>query len=60
MKIDPQLQMKHLLGVSRSFALTIPMLPEPLEDYIANAYLLCRIADTVEDDPQTVAEHKIP
>ena len=60
MKIDPQLQMKHLLGVSRSFALTIPMLPEPLEDYIANAYLLCRIADTIEDDPQTVAEHKIP
>ncbi len=51
--------MEHLLGVSRSFALTIPMLPDPLEDYIANAYLLCRIADTVEDDPKTPASHKI-
>ncbi len=59
MKIDRQSQMKHLLGVSRSFALTIPMLPEILEDYVANAYLLCRIADTVEDDPKSSPKEKI-
>ncbi len=59
MKIDQQLQMNHLLGVSRSFALTIPMLPAPLKDYVANAYLLCRIADTVEDDPKAPVNHKI-
>jgi farnesyl-diphosphate farnesyltransferase len=37
--------------VSRTFALTIPQLPEPLRTAVTNAYLLCRIADTVEDEP---------
>lgn len=37
--------------VSRTFALTIPQLPEALRRVVANAYLLCRIADTVEDEP---------
>lgn len=37
--------------VSRTFALTIPQLPEGLREAVANAYLLCRIADTIEDDP---------
>ena len=36
--------------VSRTFALTIPQLPAPVCDTVANAYLLCRIADTIEDD----------
>jgi len=40
-----------LTGVSRTFALTIPQLPPPLRRAVTNAYLLCRIADTVEDDP---------
>lgn len=35
--------------VSRTFALTIPELREPLRNRVAIAYLLCRIADTVED-----------
>ena len=39
-----------LQGVSRTFALTIPELPSPLSRVVANAYLLCRIADTIEDD----------
>ena len=39
-----------LPSVSRTFALTIPELPEPLRVAIGNAYLLCRIADTIEDD----------
>lgn len=41
----------HLLdGVSRTFALTIPRLPPPLARPVSNAYLLCRIVDTIEDD----------
>lgn len=39
-----------LPGVSRTFALTIPVLPAGLADVVANAYLLCRLADTIEDD----------
>jgi len=37
--------------VSRTFALTIPVLGEPLRTYVGIAYLLCRIADTIEDRP---------
>ncbi len=41
----------HLLpGVSRTFALTIPVLPRELAEVMTNAYLLCRLADTIEDD----------
>lgn len=41
----------HLLqGVSRTFALTIPQLPQSLAKAVANAYLLCRIVDTIEDE----------
>lgn len=36
--------------MSRTFALTIPVLPERLAQVVANAYLLCRLADTIEDD----------
>lgn len=42
-------QNELLPGVSRTFALTIPQLPVPLREAVTNAYLLCRIADTVED-----------
>jgi len=44
-------QAVHLKQVSRTFALTIPVLPMPLADWVGNAYLLCRIVDTIEDDP---------
>ena len=44
------LQDQLLPGVSRTFALTIPQLPGSLRIAVTNAYLLCRIADTVEDD----------
>ena len=47
---DEAYQERILQGVSRTFALTIPQLPEPLRKVISNAYLLCRIADTIEDD----------
>lgn len=44
--------------VSRTFALTIPQLPQELRRAVANAYLLCRIADTIEDEPTFSAEQK--
>jgi len=44
-------QSESLMGVSRTFALTIPQLPPGLREAVANGYLLCRIADTIEDDP---------
>jgi farnesyl-diphosphate farnesyltransferase len=41
---------KAILGsVSRTFALTIPLLPPPIEKVVGNTYLLCRIVDTIED-----------
>lgn len=47
-------------GVSRTFALTIDVLEEPMSSYICVGYLLCRIADTVEDarhiPPETQSE----
>ena len=48
---DLAYQTRILQGVSRTFALTIPQLPAPLRDVVGNAYLLCRIADTIEDEP---------
>lgn len=52
------LQSHLLLGVSRTFALTIPELPEPLQRAVGNGYLLCRIADTIEDDPGLTLDDK--
>lgn len=41
---------KAILGsVSRTFALTIPLLPPAIEKVVGNTYLLCRIVDTIED-----------
>ncbi|RJS23146.1 squalene synthase [Corallococcus sp. H22C18031201] len=40
----------QLPRVSRTFALNIPLLPEPLDLAVTVAYLLCRIADTLEDE----------
>ena len=51
-------QNKILTGVSRTFAFTIPQLPDGLRSHITNAYLLCRIADTIEDDADLSAEQK--
>ncbi|MDB6051187.1 MAG: Squalene/phytoene synthase [Pseudomonas sp.] len=44
--------------VSRTFALTIPQLPPPLRRAVTNAYLLCRVADTIEDEPAFSIEQK--
>lgn len=47
---DDQFQARLLDGVSRTFALTIPRLPGDLGRAVSNAYLLCRIVDTIEDE----------
>ncbi|ATB29963.1 phytoene/squalene synthase family protein [Melittangium boletus] len=39
-----------LPAVSRTFALNIPVLPPPLDTAVTVAYLLCRVADTLEDE----------
>src|SRR5215470_1580173 len=48
---DEAYQDRILPAVSRTFALTIPELPAALRTAVTNAYLLCRIADTIEDEP---------
>jgi farnesyl-diphosphate farnesyltransferase len=48
---DSEYQDQVLPHVSRTFALTIPQLPAELRISVTNAYLLCRIADTIEDEP---------
>ena len=48
---DEVYQDQILPHVSRTFALTIPQLPPGLRTAVTNAYLLCRIADTIEDEP---------
>jgi farnesyl-diphosphate farnesyltransferase len=47
---DEGYQDRVLPHVSRTFALTIPQLPPALRTPVTNAYLLCRIADTIEDE----------
>ncbi len=49
---DEAYQDQILPSVSRTFALTIPQLPPDLSRSVTNAYLLCRVADTIEDEPQ--------
>ena len=58
---DDELYQRSILeSVSRTFALTIPLLPNGLEKVVGNTYLLCRIVDTIEDatcvDPTTKQE----
>jgi farnesyl-diphosphate farnesyltransferase len=55
---DESYQEQALPGVSRTFALTIPELPGDLRRVVTNAYLLCRIADTIEDDGDLPADTK--
>lgn len=44
--------------VSRTFALTIRLLPGALKHPVAVAYLLCRVADTIEDSATLSAAEK--
>jgi farnesyl-diphosphate farnesyltransferase len=56
---DEAYQDQILPHVSRTFALTIPQLPPPLRTPVTNAYLLCRIADTIEDEPALSADETL-
>lgn len=47
-----------LPAVSRTFALSIRILPGPLGQAVLCGYLICRIADTIEDEPVMPAERK--
>jgi len=38
--------------VSRSFTLVIQQIEAPLKDYLATAYLICRVVDSIEDTYQ--------
>ncbi len=49
---------RALQHVSRSFALTIPQLPPALQDPVTNAYLICRIIDTIEDEESLTPPEK--
>ena len=51
-------QSQILNSVSRTFALTIPQLPPQLCQIVTNAYLLCRIVDTIEDEPNLTTIQK--
>src|SRR3954452_15577051 len=48
-----------LIETSRTFALAIPPLPEPLRREVGVAYLLFRIADTFEDATRWPREERL-
>jgi farnesyl-diphosphate farnesyltransferase len=56
--IDLAYQKAILGSVSRTFALTIPLLPSEMEKVVGNTYLLCRIVDTIEDAADLSPETK--
>src|SRR3954469_1634929 len=47
-----QLRAAGLRSVSRSFYLSLRVLPEPLRDPLSLAYLLARATDTIADTPE--------
>ena len=55
---DLRFQQEILSGVARTFALTTPQLPRELRALFGNAYLLCRINDTIEDNASLTVEQK--
>ncbi len=50
---------KLLRGVSRSFYLTLRILPTPVRESIALAYLVARLSDTLADGANTPAERQL-
>lgn len=48
-----------LKASSRTFALSIPRLPDPLRDEVALAYLVYRIADTLEDEGEATCRQRV-
>jgi len=58
---SPDVEWCHTIieDVSRTFAISIDTLNEPLSTYICLGYLLCRIPDTIEDSPKLSSETKV-
>jgi len=48
-----------LKEVSRTFYLSIKVLPEDLNNYVGHSYLLCRLLDTIEDAYDISVKEKI-
>lgn len=57
-KKDIEFCYDFLPKVSRTFALSISQLKEPLKSEVCIAYLICRILDTIEDSPTLSFERK--
>ncbi len=55
---DPLGACRRVLEASHSFARPIELLPERLNRSVTCAYVLCRVADTIEDDPKSAPETK--
>lgn len=49
---DEHFAIDILPRVSRTFALSIEALPQPMRSTVRVSYLLCRVVDTIEDDPE--------
>lgn len=46
---------EQMKKVSRSFALVVSYLEQPLRDYLSAAYLICRVVDNIEDTVHSYA-----
>ncbi len=55
---DLAFQTEMLQQVSQTYAMTIPLLPVQLQHVVTNGYLLCRIADSIEDDRDMILSDK--
>jgi farnesyl-diphosphate farnesyltransferase len=56
--LDPFQVCRQVVEASYTFAHPIGMLPERLNRAVTCAYVLCRVADTVEDDPRIAPDLK--
>jgi farnesyl-diphosphate farnesyltransferase len=56
--LDTEFCRDILPRVSRTFALSIEALPDGLRTAVGNAYLLCRIVDSIEDEPSLDGGHR--
>lgn len=62
MTLDPKIQgycRDVLPAVSRTFALGIELLRDPLRDEIGVAYLICRVLDTIEDTTEIAPQARV-
>ncbi len=55
---DGEIQ-RQLNRTSRTFAISIPLLPDPLRRQVGLSYLLFRIADTVEDASSVDRDNRV-